>query len=278
MAQALGARLLCEDGADLGRGGGELLWLHRIDLSGLDPRLKRVRIDAAVNWHNALLGPRGVARVFGPQKGRNPGAGSGSGPRADPLGRRDPRRNRGGRGLGTGGRGLGRVGGGADGLCGRPAASAVRHRDAVPGLRPPAGRGRSGDYRRGFAGRAKPLWQGPLRGGPPGRRAGVPTIALAGTIGKGAGETLAHGISAFASIVKRPCTLEEAMAKGEKLLRRAAEDAIAHGAGGPAAAERPAPRGLTAPVRPGSADGGRRDPKGERADPQGSARSSFFRE
>jgi glycerate kinase len=31
-----------------------------------------VRIDAAVNWHNVLLGPRGVARVFGPQKGATP--------------------------------------------------------------------------------------------------------------------------------------------------------------------------------------------------------------
>ncbi len=54
----------------------------------------------------------------------------------------------------------------------------------------------------------------------------MPSIALAGTIGKGAGATLEHGISAFASIVKRPCTLEEAMAGGEKLLRRAAEDAM----------------------------------------------------
>ena len=35
-----------------------------------------------------------------------------------------------------------------------------------------------------------------------------------------------HGIDAFASILKRPCTLEEAIAESEKLLRRAAEDAI----------------------------------------------------
>ena len=55
---------------------------------------------------------------------------------------------------------------------------------------------------------------------------GIPTIALAGTIGKGAQETFAHGISAFASIVKRPCSLEEAIAQGDKLLCRAAEDAM----------------------------------------------------
>ncbi|MDN3713643.1 glycerate kinase [Paracoccus cavernae] len=55
---------------------------------------------------------------------------------------------------------------------------------------------------------------------------GIPTIALAGTIGKGARQTLDHGIAAFASIVKRPCSLDEAIAKGDKLLRRAAEDAM----------------------------------------------------
>ncbi len=62
-----------------------------------------------------------------------------------------------------------------------------------------------------------------------GRRAeamGVPTTAFAGTIGGGVDQTFAHGISAFASILKRPCTLEEAIRDGEKLLRRAAEDAI----------------------------------------------------
>jgi|TARA_R110002094_G_scaffold131287_1_gene124502 glycerate kinase len=49
---------------------------------------------------------------------------------------------------------------------------------------------------------------------------------LAGTIGKGVDQTFAHGISAFASILKRPCTLEEAIRDGERLLRSAAEDAI----------------------------------------------------
>jgi glycerate 2-kinase len=72
MAQALGARLLDADGWPIGHGGGALADLHRIDLSTLDERLKTVQLDAAVNWHNALLGPRGVARVFGPQKGATP--------------------------------------------------------------------------------------------------------------------------------------------------------------------------------------------------------------
>ena len=72
MARALGARLLDASGEELPEGGGALERLARIDTSGLDPRLASVQIDAAVNWHNMLLGPRGVARVFGPQKGATP--------------------------------------------------------------------------------------------------------------------------------------------------------------------------------------------------------------
>jgi glycerate kinase len=58
------------------------------------------------------------------------------------------------------------------------------------------------------------------------RERGIPVIALAGTIGKGVASTFDTGIDAFASILKRPCTLEEAIANSEKLLRNAAEDAI----------------------------------------------------
>jgi glycerate 2-kinase len=42
------------------------------------------------------------------------------------------------------------------------------------------------------------------------KRRGIPVIALAGSIGKDARTTLAHGIDAFASIVRHPCTLDEA--------------------------------------------------------------------
>jgi glycerate kinase len=56
---------------------------------------------------------------------------------------------------------------------------------------------------------------------------GIPVVALAGTIGRGKVRiNFEHGIDAFASILKRPCTLEEAIAETEKLLRRAAEDAV----------------------------------------------------
>lgn len=226
MARALGARLLDAQGNELPEGGGALGRLHRIDLSGLDSRLAETRIDAAVNWHNQLLGPRGVARVFGPQKGATPA-------QVELL---------------------------EAGL--QTYARHIRHACGID-VAALDGAGASGGLGAGLAAFAgatlHPRFQimleyldfdrllsradlvitaeGSLDGQSPygkvpcevSRRAealGIPTIALAGTIGKGARETLAHGISAFASIVKRPCSLEEAITKGDKLLRRAAEDAM----------------------------------------------------
>ncbi|MFS0517390.1 glycerate kinase [Nostoc sp. UIC 10607] len=72
MAQALGIKLLDESGNELGLGCGELIKLKCIDLSGRDSRLNKVQIDVACNWHNILCGKKGVARVFGPQKGASP--------------------------------------------------------------------------------------------------------------------------------------------------------------------------------------------------------------
>ncbi|MEU0893861.1 glycerate kinase [Streptomyces massasporeus] len=70
--QALGARLLDAEGRELPHGGRELTRLHRIDLTGLDPRLTEVELLVACNPYNVLCGERGVARVFGPQKGATP--------------------------------------------------------------------------------------------------------------------------------------------------------------------------------------------------------------
>ncbi|MFI7019467.1 glycerate kinase [Streptomyces sp. NPDC050164] len=70
--QALGARLLDEQGEELPVGGRELTRLHRIDPRGLDTRLAGVELLVACNPYNVLCGERGVARVFGPQKGATP--------------------------------------------------------------------------------------------------------------------------------------------------------------------------------------------------------------
>jgi glycerate kinase len=72
MAQALGFRLLDADGANVGSGGGELLRLDRIDATGVDPAIRTVRFEAAVDVDNPLTGPAGASAVYGPQKGAGP--------------------------------------------------------------------------------------------------------------------------------------------------------------------------------------------------------------
>ena len=67
--QALGGRLLDENGYDLSYGGGALAKLHTIDLSNLDERLKYVSVEVACDVNNPLCGKEGASYVFGPQKG-----------------------------------------------------------------------------------------------------------------------------------------------------------------------------------------------------------------
>lgn len=72
MAQALGVRLLDAQGRDLPAGGAALTHLARIDITGLDPRLKDVAIQVASDVTNPLCGPEGASAVYGPQKGATP--------------------------------------------------------------------------------------------------------------------------------------------------------------------------------------------------------------
>lgn len=46
--------------------------LSRIDISGLDPRLREAEITVACDVDNPLCGARGASAVFGPQKGATP--------------------------------------------------------------------------------------------------------------------------------------------------------------------------------------------------------------
>ncbi|MDH0611970.1 MULTISPECIES: glycerate kinase [unclassified Agrobacterium] len=226
MAQALGVRLLDAAGRDLDRGGAALTKLDRIDLGNRDPRLSGVRIDAAVNWHNQLLGERGVARVFGPQKGATPeqveelaaameiyaarikdstDIDVGSAPGAGASG-----------GLGAAVLGL---------LCGKlhPRYDIVmQYLDVDDYLR-------NADLvitAEGSLDGQTPFGKVPAEIARRAKEAGVPVVALAGTIGKGVRLNFECGIDAFASILTRPCSLEDAISLAPKLLARAAEDAV----------------------------------------------------
>ncbi|WP_148051885.1 glycerate 2-kinase [Atlantibacter hermannii] len=69
MVQALGAKLTDAAGNAIGNGGGSLIALNTIDISGLDPRLKECTIRVACDVTNPLVGEKGASRIFGPQKG-----------------------------------------------------------------------------------------------------------------------------------------------------------------------------------------------------------------
>ncbi|MGL4239157.1 glycerate kinase family protein [Tabrizicola sp.] len=226
MAQALGARLLDAEGREIGPGGYELARLARIDLSAMDARLRSVQIDVAVNWHNVLLGPKGVARVFGPQKGASPEQVE----RLEAGLIRYEAAIREATGLSLGAaQGSGASGGLGTGLVAFAGATLHPRFDIVMQYLRFDEMLKEADLvitAEGSLDGQSPYGKVPCEVARRARERGIPTIALAGTIGKGVTETLDNGIDAFASIIKRPCSLEEAIAKGEKLLRRAAEDAM----------------------------------------------------
>ena len=225
MAEALGVRFLDSHGRPLSPGGAELGRLATIDMSGLDPRLANVRIDAAVNWHNVLLGPRGVARVFGPQKGATPaqvevldaamtryaeeilhttGVDVAFAPGSGASG-------------GLGAAVLGLLGGQL-----HPRYDVVMRYLDIDGLIAEADLVITAE---GSLDGQTPYGKVPAEVARRAKLRGLPVVALAGTIGKGVTDNFEVGIDAFASILKRPCSLDEAIGKASKLLVRAAEDA-----------------------------------------------------
>lgn len=85
MAQALGVRFLDADGQVLAANGGNLARVASIEMDECDPRLANCHIEVACDVDNPLVGPRGAAAVFGPQKGGNAGNGRRAGAGAAKL-------------------------------------------------------------------------------------------------------------------------------------------------------------------------------------------------
>ncbi len=72
IACALGARFLDMQGKEIPLGAKPLLRLAHVDIKELKKKIQGVKIYAVADVINPLLGPRGSARVFGPQKGATP--------------------------------------------------------------------------------------------------------------------------------------------------------------------------------------------------------------
>lgn len=231
--QALGARVTDAEGSDLPWGGSHLSRVERLDLSGLHPALAagEVPMVMALNPHNLLTGERGVARVFGPQKGATPeqveelSAGF---ERWAAVLQRDCLASAHGidffTGAGTGasgglGAGLAAVGAALtprfealldSGLAGIDLDALLRGVDLVItaegsiDVQTPRGKVPAEVARRAAA-------------------RGVPVVGLAGTLGRGWRDVIDVGIDAVGSIVPGPMTLAEAVADAESLLADAAE-------------------------------------------------------
>ncbi|WP_442968140.1 glycerate kinase family protein [Pseudorhodoferax sp.] len=226
MAQALGVRLLDADGRDIGFGGGELARIARIDLSGRDPRLARVQLDAAVNWHNLLLGERGVARVFGPQKGATPAQvlalDAALAHYAGLLHQATGQDLRAAPGAGA----SGGLGAGVTALLGgrlHPRFDIVMRYLELDALLARADLVITAE---GSLDAQTPYGKVPAEVARRAKLRGLPVVALAGCLGQGVDANLAHGIDAFANIQPRPCTLDESIAHSRDWLMQAAEDAM----------------------------------------------------
>ncbi|MFA6506206.1 MAG: glycerate kinase [Treponemataceae bacterium] len=72
MAFALGFEILDSKGKPVAQGGVGLKDIAEVRTDKADPRLKKVSFRVACDVTNPLLGPKGAAAIFGPQKGATP--------------------------------------------------------------------------------------------------------------------------------------------------------------------------------------------------------------
>jgi glycerate kinase len=226
LAQALGYRLLDRDGRDIGPGGGSLDRLARIDPSGRDHRLDGVEVEVACDVDNPLCGPRGASAVYGPQKG------------ADPDMIRSLDRNLGHlagivvRDLGLTVAeipGAGAAGGLGAGLVAFASARLERGVTLVIRAVGLADRLRGADLcltGEGAIDASSAFGKTAVGVARLARSLGVPTLALAGTLGPGSETVLAEGVDGLFSLCPGPIALEEAVARAPELLERAAEHAV----------------------------------------------------
>lgn len=223
MLQALGFALLDGDGQPLAFGGGELHKLERIDSSSADPRLSECVFTIACDVDNPFVGPNGASHVFGPQKGATPEMvkllDDNLRHFADVIEQT--------RGIAIHDLpGTGAAGGVAGALL------AFLNGELKSGIQIVSETTRLAEAMEGadlvFTGEGQVDHQTAQGKTPCGvaklaHQRGIPVIVLAGSIGTGIEALYKHGVTAVASIINKPMTLEQAMAQTAGLLEQAAE-------------------------------------------------------
>ncbi|MDO4784862.1 MAG: glycerate kinase [Propionibacteriaceae bacterium] len=235
LVQALGGRISDAQGRELAPGGAALADAVKLDLSDLDPRIAETEIVAACNMHNVLTGPRGVARVFGPQKGATPEQVERL---ASALERwADLLMSECGEVLGdvdirtAGGSGAsGGLGAALAAVCGARLATRfeVLLDPRLTGLELDEAIARADLVvtAEGAVDYQTPRGKVPAEVARRSKRYGKPVIAFAGSIGKGASAVHDVGIDAVVGMIPVPMTLAEAIENADELLADATERAL----------------------------------------------------
>lgn len=226
MAQALGIRLLNSDGRGVQYGCEGLADLATVDTDDRDPRLDGVRIEAICNITNVLCGPKGVARVFGPQKGASP----------ETVERMDAALETYASVLESafaidvrqmpGGGASGGLGTGLKVLLGAELRS--RYDVVLPYFDLDAHLAQADIVftAEGGIDLQTPNGKIPVEVARRAKLLGLPVFALAGAVGDPARVVYEHGVDAFFSTAMRPCPMEMAMAEAETQLALGAENVM----------------------------------------------------
>ena len=221
---ALGVRFLDRAGQELALGGAALASLSQIDLTGMDTRLAQVEVMVAADVDNPLCGPRGASAVFGPQKGASPAQveqlDAALAHYADVMAATLGEDLRDYPGVGAAG-GLGFAARAVLRAAFRPGVELVAELSGLAAAVEGADLVITGEGR---------LDGQSLHGKTPvgvariARAAGVPVIALAGSLGEGYQRLYAEGIGAAFSLAPGPLSLEQAMQQAaDQLSARAAD-------------------------------------------------------
>lgn len=226
MAQALGVRFLDKNGRELPGIGKSLTAITRIDISGLDPRIKETTIKAVCDVDNPLYGPSGAALVYGPQKGANLKQVQA----LDDGLRNLARRIKTDMGMDVGDMpGAGAAGGLGAGLhffLGAQLCKGIELIFELIGLDEKlsgadlvfTGEGQI-DFQTVFG-------KAPGGVGTAAKAQGIPCFAIAGSIGKDLGDLHESGITAVFSLCPGPMSLEESMKFAKENITRVTEQAI----------------------------------------------------
>ncbi len=226
MAGALGAKFLDAEGRPLPNGGAALARLAHIDISGLHPKLADCTVIGATDVTNPLCGPTGASAVYGPQKGATPemivqldqalmNFAS--------IAQRDLGKDVWDR------PGAGAAGGLGAGLMAFAGAELRSGIDMVCDVLGFDGHLEGADLVITGEGRADistTYDKAPVGVARRAQVRGVPTILLAGSLGRGYQELYHHGISGIVCIADRPMKFERSLALSGELLEAAAERTI----------------------------------------------------